>query len=173
MSSAAEFERFVVASSPRLVRAARLMLRDRREAEDLTQEALIRVYLKWGRLRSLDAAESYAYRTLVRLIGRHARKGATTREALTGDALMNQISHDANIEANLRDLLRRELAQLPPGQRTAVVLRHYLDLSVEQTAATMDCDAGTVKSQTSKGLAKLRIQISNSNSKSGGNREAS
>jgi DNA-directed RNA polymerase specialized sigma24 family protein len=52
--------------------------------------------------------------------------------------------------------IRAALAALPPGMRAAVVLRHWLDLSVEETAGLLNCSEGTVKSQTAKGTARLR-----------------
>ena len=58
-----------------------------------------------------------------------------------------------------RDRLRRALAELPRRQRAAVVLRHYLDLDEAATAAALGCSIGTVKSQTAKGLARLRTSI--------------
>jgi len=58
-----------------------------------------------------------------------------------------------------RDRLRRALAELPRRQRAAVVLRHYLDLDEAATAAALGCSVGTVKSQTAKGLARLRTSI--------------
>jgi DNA-directed RNA polymerase specialized sigma24 family protein len=56
--------------------------------------------------------------------------------------------------------VRAALAALPPGMRAAVVLRHWLDLSVEETAALMNCSEGTVKSQTAKATARLRDLLS-------------
>ena len=58
-----------------------------------------------------------------------------------------------------RDRLRRALASLPRRQRAAVVLRHYVDLDEAATAAVLGCSVGTVKSQTAKGLARLRASI--------------
>jgi RNA polymerase sigma factor (sigma-70 family) len=66
---------------------------------------------------------------------------------------------DATTVVDNRDRLRRALADLPRRQRAAVVLRHYLDLDEAATATALGCSIGTVKSQTSKGLARLRASI--------------
>jgi RNA polymerase sigma factor (sigma-70 family) len=60
---------------------------------------------------------------------------------------------------HVKELLRRALAEIPPRQRATVVLRYWLQLSVTETAAILRCSEGTVKSQTARGLAALRVAV--------------
>lgn len=83
---AVTFEQFVAAASPRLVRAARLLLGGAAEAEDMAQETLIVMHQHWPRLCNPDAAQSYAYRTLVRLTRRHVRSARVRHERAAGAA---------------------------------------------------------------------------------------
>jgi RNA polymerase sigma-70 factor (sigma-E family) len=150
------FEQFVASSTPRLVRAARMLLGEAGDAEDMAQETLIVMHRHWARLRETDAAEAYAYRTLVRLTRRHARTGRLRRAALDGD-VARQVAATPPVERD--DQLAAALAALPTRQREAVVLRYYLDLSISETAHLMRCTQGTVKSQVSKALAALRERL--------------
>lgn len=150
------FEQFVASSSPRLVRAARMLLGEAGDAEDMAQETLIVMYQHWGRLRDTGAADAYAYRTLVRLTRRHARMARLRRAALQDDAARDAL---ATLSMERDDQLKAALAALPARQREAVVLRYYLDLSIAETARLMRCTQGTVKSQVSKALTALRDQL--------------
>jgi DNA-directed RNA polymerase specialized sigma24 family protein len=76
------FEEFVAASTPRLVRTARMLLGSANEAEDMAQETLIVMHQHWGRLRNQDAADAYAYRTLVRLVRRYVRSARFRHESV-------------------------------------------------------------------------------------------
>lgn len=151
------FEEFVATSSPRLVRAARLMLGNAAEAEDMTQETLIVLYRHWGRLRDAGAADAYAYKTLVRLTRRHQRRARFRHEVISGDEPTETTGPSTSDSYD--DGLTRALGTLAPRQREAVVLRYFLDLSIEDTAALMGCSAGTVKSQVSRALTSLRTSV--------------
>jgi RNA polymerase sigma-70 factor (sigma-E family) len=150
------FDDFVVQASPRLLRAAMLLTGSRADAEDVTQEALLAVYRRWERLRAPQAAYTYASVTMTRLAHRHLRKARARREVNLAD-LPDRASLDVAIDASVEGAaMRTMLLTLPPRQREAVVLRFYLDLSVETVARAMRCTPGTVKSQVSKALATLR-----------------
>lgn len=128
----AEFVDFVTQSSPRLLTTAWMLTADPAAAEDLVQEALERVYVRWGRVCSGNPL-AYARRILANL---------HTGSFSPADS--------QNVD------LVRALQQLPTRERECVVLRHYLDLSEQQTADTLGVSLGTVKSSTSRGLAGLR-----------------
>lgn len=155
---ALSFEQFVDSSSPRLVRTARMLLGSAAESQDSAQETLIVMYRHWGRLRDPGAAEAYAYTTLVRLVRRHLRRARYRHELPEKDALNR--SYETAVAASERHPdVTDALALLPARQREAVVLRYFLDLSIEDTARAMRCTAGTVKSQTSKALTTLRRHL--------------
>jgi len=150
-----EFEAFVRRRRGHLVGTATVLTAgDAFLAEDLVQGTLVRLYLAWGRARSgnLDA---YARRVLVNAFIDHRRRPFVRRER-TVDALPDAAA-PPGVDVNLDDThLLAALAALPPRMRAAVVLRHVEDLSVEDTAAALGCSTGTVKSQTARGITKLR-----------------
>lgn len=152
-----EFADFVRAQRSGLVATARLLAGgDPHLAEDLVQTALVRVYLAWRRARSGNPV-AYARRTLVNCATDHHRRAFTRREH-TADTMPDRAVHDDD-SGGTDPALLAALATLPPRMRAAVVLRHVHDLSVDDTADALGCTAGTVKSQTSRGLEKLRAAL--------------
>ncbi|MER7790961.1 SigE family RNA polymerase sigma factor [Streptomyces sp. NPDC097640] len=155
-----EFREFVTTRWPRLLRTAYLLSGDQHTAEDLVQSALVRAYVAWRRVSAADEPDAYVRRILV---NEHARRHRRRlKEFLTfgpGDLAHQVTDRDRMALADDRAVLRHALAQLPPRQRQAVVLRYWEDLSESQVASTMGCSVGTVKSQAAKGLAKLRAAL--------------
>jgi RNA polymerase sigma-70 factor (sigma-E family) len=145
-----DFDEFVVGRSPALLRTAVLLLGDRNDAEDLLQTALLRVARHWS--RALENPDAYTRRVLVNLAHDHARRRRRHPESLNGvpDGPSPQIASEG------RDELLSALRALPERQRATIVLRFWEDLSVAETAALLGCSEGTVKSATSKALARLR-----------------
>jgi len=148
------FEAFVADASGRLMRTAYLLCGDRGHAEDLVQTALFRTARRWRRAR--QQPEAYARRVVVNLakdrrrsLGRRVGEVALAAETVDVTAL----GHDNLLE---RDHLLRAVRELPAGQRAVLVLRFFEDLSVAETAAALDCSEGTVKSQTSRALDRIR-----------------
>ncbi|WP_405816692.1 SigE family RNA polymerase sigma factor [Streptomyces sp. NBC_01390] len=151
----AQFHEFVRARWSHLVRTAYLLTGDAHHAEDLTQTALAKAYRSWRRVSRTDSPEAYVRRMLVTCNSDRFRK-RRVREALT-DAPPDVVGRDEAVSwADERSALLGALAQLPPKQRAVVVLRYWEDLSEGEVADTLGCSQGTVKSQASKGLAKLR-----------------
>ncbi|GHH60221.1 DNA-directed RNA polymerase sigma-70 factor [Kitasatospora indigofera] len=149
----AEFQVFVTTAWPRLSRTAFLLAGDRHTAEDLVQTTLEKTYVAWARVRRTDDPYAYVRRILLNeQAGRFRRR---LPEFLV-PAVPERPAADAYDRADDRTGLLRALAALPPRQRQAVVLRYWEDLSESQAAAAMNCSVGTVKSQASKGIAKLR-----------------
>jgi RNA polymerase sigma-70 factor (sigma-E family) len=148
-----EFAEFVRAHRGDLVATARLLAAgDGHLAEDLVQTALVRVYLAWSRARAGNPI-AYARRTLVNCTTDHHRRAFTRREqtgAVPDTAAPTTTSDELDAE------LLAALGTLPPRMRAAVILRHVHDLSVDDTAHALGCSVGTVKSQTARGLDKLR-----------------
>jgi RNA polymerase sigma-70 factor (sigma-E family) len=149
-----DFDDFVRGSSTRLLRTAVLLTGDRQAAEDLVQEVYERVYVRWRRIRG--APEPYARKALTNLVAnRWRRRGRKPEVALTPGH--DRPSPDRTDDFAVRDHLLAVLQELPPRQRAVVVLRFYEDLTEAQTADTLGCSVGTVKSQTSRALDKLRL----------------
>jgi RNA polymerase sigma-70 factor (sigma-E family) len=121
------------------------------DAEDLTQEAFVRTAPKIGRLRS-DEVRPYLRTVAVNLWKNRIRRLAA--EALVRRRLVEADDRETSVED--RDEMWAAISNLPSRQRACLVLRFYEDLSVRDTARLLGCSEGTVKSQTSKALEKLR-----------------
>jgi RNA polymerase sigma-70 factor (sigma-E family) len=147
-----EFTEFVHASWASLHRTAYLLLGDRAEAEDLVQTTLAKTYASWSKVRDVGAAPAYARTVLVNTAASWFRKKSWRNERPTA-SLPDSVQETDPTD---RPALIDALAQLPPRQRAVIVLRYYDDLSVGQTAEALGCSDGTVKSQTSDALTKLR-----------------
>ena len=153
-----DFADYVRAGERHHKRLAFLLTGDLDEAEDLLQSAYAKVYPRWDRIRAYESPDAYLRRVMVSLRTswwrRHRNREWTT------DRLpeMGGIPDAAADVAGTQTLLAA-LRRLPERQRAAVVLRHWCDLSEAETAETMGCSLGTVKSTTSKGLAHLRSAL--------------
>jgi RNA polymerase sigma-70 factor (sigma-E family) len=153
--SDAEFTEMVHASWPRLYRTAYLLLGDAAEAEDLVQTALAKTYAAWPRVRDVEAAPGYARTVLLNTAATWFRRRSWRNERPT-EALPEPTHHPDHTD---RPAVLAALGALPLRQRAVVVLRYYEDLSVGQTARALGCSEGTVKSQTSDALARLRVLL--------------
>lgn len=151
----AEFTDFVRAAWPRLYRVAWLMLGDHGMAEDLVQTSMAKTYASWHQVRHSEAAFSYCRTTLVNTAGSWFRRKSWRNELATEVLPERGIEQDGSARPDLA----RALAGLPTKQRAVVVLRFYEDLDVNETARVLGISPGTVKSQTSHALSKLRISL--------------
>jgi RNA polymerase sigma factor (sigma-70 family) len=144
---------------PRLVGTLSLLCGDAGTAEELAQEALARVWANWPKLRYLEqqAATAWTYKVALNLATSWVRRRAAERRAIGRFAA----GLPRAVAADLADAvtIRQQVAALPRRQRTAVVLRYYADLPVEQVAALMGCAPGTVKALTSKAVRALRAGV--------------
>ena len=154
----AEFERFAAAHIDGLLRSAYLMVGDRGEAEDIVQECLLRLARKWPRVRSMDHPGAYGRRVLFSLVLDGGRKRSRRRIELSAIETPPARDGDGATAAALdaRADLLRALGGLPARQRAVLVLRYFVDLPEAEVAAVLNCPTGTVKSSTSRGLARLR-----------------
>jgi RNA polymerase sigma-70 factor (sigma-E family) len=149
------FEAFAAARWTRLARTAYLLTGDYHEAEDLVQQTLVKAYPHWQRIRRLDAPDAYLRRALLnnRLTG-HSRRRA---RQLLMPWVPERPAASETARVEQRSLLMEALGTLPPRQRAVLVLRFWEDLSEQQVAEALGCSVGTVKSQASRALAKLRV----------------
>ena len=154
--SRAELAEQFTMRAPGLRRTAYLLCGDWSRAEDLVQTVFASVYARRRRLRSREALGAYLRQALTRTYldasARHWK-----REHARGDLPDVALPHDDAIEDRL--VLLDALERVPPRQRACLVLRFYDDCSVEETAALLDCSAGTVKSNTARGLDALRAAL--------------
>jgi RNA polymerase sigma factor (sigma-70 family) len=155
----AGFERFVVQASPGLLRSAYLLTRDRRDAEDLLQVALMRTMRRWRSITGPPLA--YTFVALVNLA--HDRRRAQRRRPReVPDTEARDVRGGDPIDRLLeRDLVVRAAGRLSPAQREVLACRFLLDLSVAETASTLGMREGTVRSHCARALARMREILDN------------
>lgn len=155
--SAPDFEPWAREHAPRLLRLATLLAGRREVAEDLTQEALLVAYQRWGSIGGMEHPWAYVVRVLVNahLAGRRSAGREARRLRLT--AAPEAVPLATGVED--RSELAAALAGLGARQRAVVLLRHLDDLSDEQIAAALGCSVATVRSQSSRALAHLRATL--------------
>jgi RNA polymerase sigma-70 factor (sigma-E family) len=152
-----DYIEFVSARLPALKRLAYLLCGDDHRADDLVQESVTKLYVRWESARKADNLDRYLRAIVVRTHIDETRR-PWSRVRLFG-ALPDQRRSD-EVKTDDRPLVRAALAQLPAGQRAVLILRFLCDLSVTEVGELLGCSAGTVKSQTSHGLTKLRRLLS-------------
>ena len=157
MADEEAFREFVTARWTALLRTAYLLTGDHGRAEDLVQTTLEKMHRHWRRIERKDAPDAYARRVMTNLAISQSRR---RRFRETSIAFAPQIAaRDGANSADavaVRDEVWRALLLLPPRMRAVLVLRFFEDLSEAEVARTLECSEGTVKSQTSRGLARLR-----------------
>ena len=151
------FGEYVAERRGHLYRTAYLLCGDAHRAEDIVQLALTKLYAAWPRASRLDSVDAYARRIVVNAHIDETRR-PWRRERPVGHGLDRPAETAVTPEDS--DALWAALRGLAPGQRRVVVLRHYWGLSVDETAADLGISPGTVKSQTSDALARLRAALS-------------
>jgi RNA polymerase sigma-70 factor (sigma-E family) len=155
-----EFTRFAQESADRLVRAAYLVVGDLSEAENLSQETLEKVAARWPRVRRMDSPFGYARRILFHLALRERRRRSRGPELMPR---LPEVPVDDGTDAYVvQEQLIAAVAHLPRRQRATLVLRYWEGQSEGETAAVLGCSTGTVKSQTSKALRRLRAALGES-----------
>ncbi len=156
------FRSFAAGASAPLVRLAYLLCGDRHLAEDLVQACLIRMYRSWQRIERPEALDGYARQVLLRCWLNERRRPWRRLESYPG-TLPDQTDDNSDpalgVGSDVKELLRRALAEIPPRQRAALVLRYWSQCTVTETATMLRCSEGTVKSQTARGLTALRAAV--------------
>ncbi len=152
---ASSFELFVGAETARFHGALRLLTRDRAEAEDLMQDAFLKVWERWGHVRSLDDPTGYLYRTAMNLYRKRLRRAAVALR----HAIRPRPPRDHLDEVESRDLVLRALVTLSPRQRMSLVLTDLLGYPSEEAGKLMGVRPTTVRVLVSQGRSAIRTAM--------------
>jgi RNA polymerase sigma-70 factor (sigma-E family) len=150
-----EFTEFMLGRWSTLVRFGYGLTGDVGLAEDLAQTALTRACVAWPRVRRADDPDAYVRRIMVNSHRTRLRRRRVP-EQLTGSPPDHGATEPGHAESGRPELITA-LMGLPAGQRAVLVLRYWMDLSEADTAKSLGCSVGNVKSQAARGLAKLRV----------------
>jgi RNA polymerase sigma-70 factor (sigma-E family) len=158
-SAGDRLEALYLCHGPEALRLAYLLTGDRELAEDLAQEAFVRVARRLTGLRNADSVRWYLRRTVVNLANSHLRRQRVERAhmpVLAGSAAAARLG---TVDVVATQAVRNAIAQLSARQRTVVVLRYYEDLTDEQIASVLNCPVGSVKSALHRATAILRQHL--------------
>lgn len=142
---------------PRLVAALGLYVGDEAVAEELAQEALLRACRRWERVSQLESPGGWTWRVARNLANSHLRRRQAERRARSRLGSREHASDDRDVAGT--HAVRRAVAGLPKGQRQVLVLRYFLDWSVEATATELGMSADAVRSLTKRAVAALREEL--------------
>ena len=151
------FREFVTARWTSLVRRAYLLTGDHGRAEDLVQSTLERMHKNWSRIERKDVPDAYAIRVMTNLAISNSRRRRFREISMFQSP--DVASPDVTGTVGDRDEIWQALRELPPKMRAVLVLRYLDDLSEQEVARILGCGLGTVKSQSSRGLARMRKLI--------------
>jgi RNA polymerase sigma-70 factor (sigma-E family) len=152
-----DFDSYVALRAGHLLKLAYLLTGNAADAEELVQESLTRIFLAWRKVVAADDRDAYVRRVVVNANQRRFRRRRVTE--VFGQEREGCSRADDQSMVEDRQHLAGLLAELPDRQRLVVVLRYYEDLSEAVVANLLGCSVGTVKSQASKALAKLRAHV--------------
>jgi len=152
-----EFAEFFSARFEGARRIAYAMCGSWPDAEEIAQSAFVKMYARWPKIR-IETVDAYLRTVLTRVFLDTKRRGRA-REQVVAELPETIAPPDAGPAERLA--LRAALLTVPPGQRAVLVLRFVADLSIPQVAEILGCTAGTVKSQTARGLTALRAAYGN------------
>jgi RNA polymerase sigma-70 factor (sigma-E family) len=150
------YREYVAARMEVMRRTAYLLCRDWHTADDLVSITISKLYRHWAKIGQQVGLDAYVRKALLRTWLDEKRRPFRRREQLSEE--LPELPSAAEFAVVNRAQLLDLLDGLPPKRRAAVVLRLYLDLSVEETAEILGCSVGTVKSQTARGLDTLRTR---------------
>lgn len=143
---------------PQVVGTLTLVVGDRMTAEELAQEAFVRVWERWPRVRAMESPEGWTHHVAMNLARSSLRRRGAARRA------QRRLEHEASLppgDVDRDDVLavRDALAALPRRQREAMVLRYYAGLDVDQTAQALGCAPGTVTSLCHRARRAMRSDL--------------
>ncbi|OQR61813.1 SigE family RNA polymerase sigma factor [Streptomyces maremycinicus] len=149
-----EYAEFAAARTGHLYRSACLLTAgDTHLAEDLVQETLGKLYVRWGRVSRLDNPAGYAQTVLTRVFLAHQRRRSSGERAVE---MFPDVADGGGPDTPLRLTLMQALGRLPARDRAVVVLRYWEDRSIEETAGAMNASSAAVRTRCSRALGRLR-----------------
>lgn len=148
-----DFREFVVARTPVLLGTAYALTGDRGLAEDLLQTALLKTYRHWRNVRHFEYPDAYVRQVMT---NQQISWWRRRRVAESDRPVPDRAGPDGRSGIEDRDELWRALQELPPRTRAVLVLRYWEDLPEAEAARILGCSVGSVKSQASRGLQRLR-----------------
>jgi RNA polymerase sigma-70 factor (sigma-E family) len=151
-----DFDDWVAARGPALLRLAYVLTGSRADAEDVVQDALSRALPRWSRISTLDDPDAYVRRMVVNA---HVSWWRTMRRREVPVETVRDRAAADGPSTEERDRMWRACQALPPDQRTAIVLRFYEDLDYAEIAALTGVREGSVRSRVSRGVAALRHEL--------------
>ncbi|MET9111329.1 SigE family RNA polymerase sigma factor [Streptomyces zhihengii] len=154
----AEFHTFFERHYAELARLARMLTGEADAADDLAADAMVALWHRWDRVRAADRPDAYARGVVANLARSRVRSAVRERRriALVSSRRSERVDDpDVSAVVDVQEALRA----LPFRKRACVVLRHAFDLSERETALALGISVGTVKSQTSKGMAELQRRL--------------
>jgi RNA polymerase sigma-70 factor (sigma-E family) len=147
-------EKLYSANAQRAGRLAYFLVGDTELAQDLVQEAFLKVFARWGNLRDPHSFAAYLNRTIVNLAHKMHQRRRVERRYLEKQSRLEAVAPQRDYET--ADELWRKLQLLPQRQRTAIVLRYYEDLTEHQAAEAMGCSETAIASLVQRALGTLR-----------------
>jgi RNA polymerase sigma factor (sigma-70 family) len=153
-----ELAEFCRAEHRRLVGLLSLYCRDRHVAEELAQDALVRVISHWDTVRTLNAPSAWTYRVAINLANSHLRRRLAERRA-SKRLIAGAVGVQSDPDTPTAIAVRTAVSALPKRQRAVIVLRFFADLSVREVSELLAMPEGTVKTLTAAGLARLRTAM--------------
>jgi RNA polymerase sigma-70 factor (sigma-E family) len=150
-----DFVEYARAAAPRLRRTAFLLCHDWHLAQDLTQTALAKLFVHWGRIQRRDSPDAYARKVLLRVFLDHQRRSSSR------EVVVERITDSAapGGQPELRLTLLEALGRIPARDRAILVLRYWEDQSIETVADLLGVSVPTVKAQSARGLSRLRTLL--------------
>ena len=152
--SDSDYVAYVHGRATALRRTAYLLCGDAHQADDLVQETITKLYARWARIGRVENLDGYVHSILVRAFLDEKRRGWW--KVRLGPPPETPVPPAAHPDVEERTVLRAALSQVPARQQAVLVLRFLCDQPVADVARALGCSEGTVKSQTSHGLAALR-----------------
>ncbi len=156
----AAFEQLVVRHQQAVWRTTYRMVGDVQAAEDLAQEAFLRIFRAADRYQATSTFRTYLYRVVVHLCVDYLRKGRPEPAADLSHLTAPTASADDQAETGeRRHAVQQAIASLPPKQRSAVVLRYYESLSTREIAEVMETTAKAIERHLARGRAALEVRL--------------
>lgn len=154
-----QFAEFFARRRDSVRRTAYLLCGDWHRADDLAQTAFVALHRRWDRIRDRGATDAYLRRTLVRASIDESRRPWRREHHVAALPEPEQASMGLDEQVALREDLLAALREVPPKQRAVLVLRYFEGLDVAGVAKALRCSEGNVKSQTARGLKRLRAAL--------------